>query len=203
MRQRIAALLIVAALPLAATPVAAQGILPFTLGGRMGLAIPVDDFAAHAETGYVTEVLLKASPLPFATLYGGWSFAEFGVDSESAIAGLDTKVRDSGFRAGGELSVPLAGLLSGVSPYLQVGAIFNRAQVRVRGDGTNTLGVKSDRSTGMEVGVGTRVMLVHRLSIVPELRYRSYDPEFAQEPEVQIGDRLSYLALTLALTFHF
>ncbi|HEX6923845.1 MAG TPA: hypothetical protein VF167_00340 [Longimicrobiaceae bacterium] len=109
MRQRIAALLIVAALPLAATPVAAQGILPFTLGGRMGLAIPVDDFAAHAETGYVTEVLLKASPLPFATLYGGWSFAEFGVDSESAIAGLDTKVRDSGFRAGGELSVPWQG----------------------------------------------------------------------------------------------
>lgn len=202
MRHLIAALLLTAALPLTAIPIAAQGLLPFTVGGRVGMAIPVDDFASAAEAGYLTEVAAKFSPLPFVTLYGGYSLAEFGMDSDAAVAGLDTKIRDSGFRAGGEVAVPLAGLLSGVAPYLQLGALFNRAEVRVRGDGSNTLGVKSDRSTGFELGAGARVKVARRLSVVPEVRYRSYEPQFPTESEMQI-DELSYLAATFALTLHF
>ena len=80
MRYLLAALFVVAALPLSAAPAAAQGILPFTVEGRAGMAFPVDDFASGVEAGYLLEATAKLSPLPFATLYGGWSYAEFAAD---------------------------------------------------------------------------------------------------------------------------
>lgn len=203
MRHLIAALPILAALPLLAAPAAAQGISPFTIEGRAGVAFPVDGFASGVEGGYLLEATAKISPLPFATIYGGWSFAAFPADGDAQMAGLATDLEDSGFRLGGELSVPLAGLLSGVAPYVQAGAIFHRAEIRVSGDGTNTLGMKSDRSRGWELGSGVRITLARRLALVPEIRYRSYDPEFENEPAIAIADQVSYVAGSLGITVHF
>lgn len=203
MRHLFAALILLAALPLAVAPAAAQGLLPFTLEGRGGLAVPIDGFASRAEAGYLVEATAKLSPLPFVTIYGGWSFAEFGADSDAAIAGLDTRLRDSGLRVGGELAVPLAGLMSGVAPYLQIGMLFNRAEVRVSGDGTNTLGVESDRTQGLELGTGARVALGRRFSIVPEVRYRSYTPDFETAPTVDIASEVKYIAGSVGVTLHF
>ena len=203
MRHYIAALVLMAALPLSAAPAAGQGLLPFTIEGRAGLAAPVDVFASGAETGYLVEATAKLSPIPFVTVYGGWSYAEFGGESDEEVAGLDTSVRDSGPRVGGELAVPLAGLMSGVAPYLQLGVLFNRAEVTVPGDGTNTLGVESDRTQGWEMGVGARVSLVRLLALAPEVRYRSYEPHFETEPVVGIATSVKYMAASLGLTLHF
>ena len=203
MRYLLAALFVVAALPLSAAPAAAQGILPFTVEGRAGMAFPVDDFASGVEAGYLLEATAKLSPLPFATLYGGWSYAEFAADGDAGVAGLETDVRDSGFRLGAELSMPLAGLMMGVAPYLQAGVLFNQAEIRVSGDGTNTLGMKSDRTRGLELGTGVRITLARRIAIVPEVRYRSYEPDFATAPTVDVAGEVSYVAVSLGATFHF
>lgn len=203
MRTLLAALLALAALPLAAAPAAAQGISMFTLEARAGMAFPVDDFAGRGEVGALVEGTVRLAPLPFVAAYAGWSMADFGIDAGASMAGLDTRLRDTGIRAGAELSVPLAGLLSGVAPYINAGLLFNRARVRVPGDGTNTLPAKSDRSRGHEIGVGARVKLIRRLSIVPELRYRSYDPEYPDGPSGNSGGRVSYLAAGVGIAAHF
>lgn len=203
MRLLPAALAVLAALPLAAAGAAGQGVSPFTLEARAGMAIPVDHFASGAEAGYLVEATAKLSPLPFVTVYGGWTFAAFPADGDAGVAGLATDLQDSGFRFGGELSAPLAGLMSGAAPYVQAGLLFNRAEIRVSGDGTNTLGMKSDRTRGFEVGTGARITLRRRLAIVPEVRYRSYDPDFPQDPAVDIADEVSYVAASLGVTFHF
>lgn len=203
MRQLLAALAVLAALPLAAASAAAQGISPFTLEARGGVAVPVDDFASGVEAGYLVEATAKVSPLPFVTAYAGWTYASFSADSDGGVAGLATSLRDSGARVGGELSVPLAGLMSGVAPYLHAGLLVNRAQIRVSGDGTNTLGVKSDWSKGFELGAGARITILRRVAVAPEVRYRAYDPRFDEEPAVGIADKLSYVVASLGATFHF
>lgn len=203
MRHLLAALILLAALPLAAAPAAAQGISPFTLEGRAGVAFPVDGFASGVDAGYLVEATAKISPLPFATLYGGWSFAAFPADGDAGVAGLAEDVQDSGFHLGGELAVPLAGLLSGVAPYAHAGAIFHRAELRVSGDGSGTLGMKSDWSRGWEFGGGVRVRLARRVALLPEIRYRAYDPEFENEPAIGIADQVSYVAGSLGVTLHF
>jgi opacity protein-like surface antigen len=203
MRYFIAALLLTAALPLSAFPTAAQGILPFTVEARAGMAFPVDEFASGVEAGFLLEATAKLSPLPFATLYGGWSYAVFAAEGDAGVAGLDSSVRDSGLRFGGEVSAPLAGLAMGVAPYLQAGILINRAEIRVQGDATNTLGGKSERTRGFELGTGVRVTLARRIAIVPEIRYRSYDPEFDVAPTIDIANELSYVAASLGVTFHF
>lgn len=203
MRTFIAALLALAALPLAAAHAAAQGISMFTVEARAGLAIPVDDFASRGEVGALVEGTLRVAPLPFVAAYAGWSLADFGIDSGASMAGLDMRLRDTGVRAGAEISVPLAGLLSGVAPYVNAGFIFNRARIRVPGDGTNTLPVKSDRTRGHELGIGARVKLIRRLSIVPEVRYRSFDPEYPDGPSGGSGGPVSYVSTGIGIAAHF
>ena len=99
--------------------------------------------------------------------------------------------------------MPLAGLMMGVAPYLQAGVLFNQAEIRVSGDGTNTLGMKSDRTRGLELGTGVRITLARRIAIVPEVRYRSYEPDFATAPTVDVAGEVSYVAVSLGATFHF
>jgi opacity protein-like surface antigen len=202
MRYFLAALSLLAALPLSAAPAAAQGISPFTIEGRAGVGFPIDDFASGVEAGYLLEATAKLSPLPFITIYGGWSFAEFAADGDAGVAGLETNIRDSGMRLGAEVSVPLVGLI-GIAPYLQAGATFNRAEIRVAGDGSNTLGAESDRTRGLELGTGVRVTLARRIALVPEIRYRSYEPEFDVAPTIGIANEISYVAASLGVTFHF
>lgn len=203
MRKILAALLCLAAFPLAAAPAAAQGFLPFTVEGRAGLAVPVDDFAPGIETGYFAEATAKYSPLPFTTLYLGWTAAEFGVSDERAPAQMNVTIRDSGLRAGGELSVPLSGLMSGIAPYVQVGALFNKAQVRVSGDSDAELRVTSDRSTGLDLGAGVRVKVSRHVLVAPEVRFRRYHPDFDSEVAAALVDQLSYLGIGLGVSFHF
>ena len=116
MRSIIAALMATVALTASAGGVAAQGIFPFTVEARGGLAFPTDEFDPGVEAGYLVEATAKYSPLPFVSVYAGWSFASFGAEDYGAFAGADMEVHDSGVRLVGELGVPLVWLLSGVAP---------------------------------------------------------------------------------------
>lgn len=203
MRFLFAALLALAAHPLAAASAAAQGISPLSVETRAALAVPVDGFASRSEIGGLLEATIRFAPIPFVAAYAGWTLADFGIDAGASVAGLDTRMRDTGFRAGAELSVPLAGLLSGVAPYVHGGIIFNRARVRVAGDGTSTLARHSERTRGHEAGVGARIKLLRRISIVPEMRYRSYEPGYGDDPPGGADGRLTYLSAGLGLAAHF
>ena len=203
MRSFIAAVLCVAALTGSAENAPAQGARPFTIEARGGLAFPMEEFDPGAKAGYLLEGTAKVSPLPFVSLYAGWSFAEFGAEDDAGFAGVDTRVRDPGARVGGELGVPLVGLMIGIAPYLQVGALFNRAEVEVVGDDSGTLGFRSDRTRGLEVAGGLRTSLLSVLSVTPELRYRKYEPRFDVPPAIGLADEIAYLVASLGLTFHF
>lgn len=203
MRKCIAALMCLAALPLAAAPAAAQGFFPFTIEGRAGLAVPVDDFAPGIETGYFGELTAKYSPLPFTTLYLGWTAAEFSMSAERAPEATSVTLRDSGVRFGGELSVPLSGLMSGIAPYAQVGALFNRAQVRSDGEEGASFRESSERTTGLDLGAGVRIKINRHISVAPEVRFRRYHPDFENEAAAALVDQLSYLGIGLGASFHF
>lgn len=203
MRHLRAALILLAALPLAAAPAAAQGLLPFTLEGRAGVGFPIAGFRSSVREGLLAEATAKYSPIPFLSAYAGWGLAEFGAEDDADFPGVETKVRDSGLRLGGELNVPLMGLLSGVAAYLQAGATFHRAEARVEGDESGTLGFRSDRTRGLELASGARVGLTRNLSLTPEARYRRYEPNFDSPPPIGIANEIEYIAVTLGLTLHF
>lgn len=203
MRSLIAALVCIAALTGSPANAASQGAFPFTIEARGGLAFPMEAFDPGAKAGYLLEGTAKVSPLPFVSLYAGWSFAQFGVEDDAGFAGVDTRVQDAGARVGGELGVPLVGLMIGIAPYLQVGALFNRAEVEVVGDDSGTLGFRSDRTRGFEVAGGLRTSLLPVLSVTPELRYRKYEPSFETAPAIALVDEIAYLVASLGLTFHF
>jgi opacity protein-like surface antigen len=198
-----AALVTAAALTGSSDRAAAQGILPFTMEARVGAAFPAAEFDPGAKAGYLLEATAKYSPLPFVSVYAGWSVAAFGAKDDAGFAGMDTRVRDSGLRLGGELGVPLVGLMIGVAPYVQAGALFNRAEVEVVGDESGTLGFKSRRTPGFEIAGGLRTSLIRSISITPELRYRRYNPEFEAEPEIGLADEVAYVVASLGFTFHF
>ena len=77
------------------------------------------------------------------------------------------------------------------------------APIEVPGDGTNTLSTTSDRTRGVEAGAGIRVGLAPLVSLVPEVRYRSYKPEFMTAPTVQIANEIRYLTFSLGAALHF
>lgn len=182
---------------------AAQGIKPFTVEARGGLAYPMETFDQGAKVGYLLGLTAKVSPLPFVSLYGGWDRARFDAEDDAGFAGVDTRVTDSGLRVGGELGVPLAGLMSGIAPYFQAGATFTRARVDVSGDETGTLEFESDVTGGFELATGARIWLAPSFSLTPEVRYRRTRHDFEEAPPLQIANEVAYLVTSLGINIHF
>lgn len=181
----------------------AQGSKPFTLEARGGLAYPMETFDQGAKVGFLVGATAKYSPLPFISLYGGWDFARFGAEDDAGFAGVDTRVKDSGLRIGGELGVPLAGLMSGIAPYFQAGVTFTRARVDVSGDESGTLEFESEVTRGFEVGGGGRIWVAPSFSITPEIRYRRTRPDFDEAPPLGIANEVAYLVTSLGVNLHF
>jgi hypothetical protein len=182
---------------------AAQGAKPFTVEARGGLAYPMETFDQGAKVGFLAGATAKYSPLPFISVYGGWDFARFGAEDDAGFAGVDTWVKDSGLRVGGELGVPLAGLMSGIAPYFQAGVTFTRARVDVSGGEAGTLEFESDVTRGFEVGGGARIWVAPSFSITPEIRYRRTRPDFEEAPPLEIANEVAYLVTSLGFNLHF
>lgn len=181
----------------------AQGVFPFTVEVRGGGAFPTGDLGSATSPGYLAEVTAKYSPLPFVSVYGGYAHAEFAVGRSDALSVIARRIKDSGWRLGGEVGVPLVGLATGIAPYAQAGAIFNRTRIGLAGDQAAEPSRHSDRSIGFEVAGGIRISVTRSFAITPELRYRAHDPEFAGDVEVGPAREIRYLVPGLGVTYHF
>jgi outer membrane autotransporter protein len=190
-----AAAMLVCAAPLSAH---AQSVLPFAVEARGGLAFPTtQEIKDDYDVGYELGATAKLSLLPMLRIYGGYQYTEFAAKGETD----DVKVRlkDAGFRAGGELGIPLVAMATGFSPYVLGGATYD-----VTSTGTNVLGDaetvgKSDRTLGYEVGAGVDFHMSPLLSLRPEVRYRSYKPDFGGNDNPDF----SYIDASVGFEFHF
>ncbi|HET8654165.1 MAG TPA: outer membrane beta-barrel protein [Longimicrobiaceae bacterium] len=176
-------------LAVAAGGAQAQTLLPVTVEARGGLAFPTGDFADGAKTGWNAGVDASIGLAPLFSVYGGYEYARFNAKESS-----DSHLTDSGFRAGLKVGLPIVGTVTGISPYVLGGVIYDKAKATISSGGISGSG-ESDWKAGYELGAGTGIGLGPLLSFTPEVRYRSYKP----------GDdssRLSYFQVSMGLQLH-
>ena len=186
----------------------AQAVIPVTLEGRGVFAIPTGTLADDADVDNGVGFGLTASLrlIPGINVYGGWQRVAFGAGDlglGGAVEG-DLNLVDSGFSAGGQLSLPV-GLMLGFTPWVRGGVVFHELEYDYDGDLEDVIGdMKSDRSTGFEVGAGADIPLGFVLSFVPQVTYRTYDPSFGDDGTVEdTEDALSYVEVGVGLKYKF
>lgn len=191
MRKLVSSGVLVAAL-LAVSEVQAQGILPFSLEARGGLAFPTGDFpGGEAENGVGFGVNATFNFLPGVAVYGGWDRATFGA-GDGVLGGGDAEYVDQGFAVGGKLSLPLA--MMGMSPWVKAGALIRELDLEGDDGASLFLGDGPGRSTGFEAGLGVDIPLGLVLSFTPGVTYRTYKPDFGNNDA-----SVSYVDVSLGL----
>jgi opacity protein-like surface antigen len=191
-----AAAMLVCAAPIAAR---AQSALPIAVEGHGGLAFPTteglkDDY----DVGYELGATAKFSLLPMLRVYGGYQYTEFTAKELGGGGDVKVRLKDAGFRAGGELGLPI-GIATGFSPYVLGGATYDVASTVTDVSGESETVGKSDRTLGYEVGAGIDFRMSSLLSLRPEVRYRSYKPDFGGTDDPD----LSYIDASVGFELHF
>jgi opacity protein-like surface antigen len=187
-----------------AAPAAAEAqVLPLSVEARGGVAFPTGDFGDAVKSGFGFGVTAKFRVLPLISVYGGWERASFDAKEDEASNEFDDlditgSVEDSGFRLGGQVDLPLSGL-TGFSPYVQAGVLYNTTTFKASGGGMS-VSFDSDRAFGYEAGAGVAIPLGLVLKVTPEVRYRSYKPKFEGETT---DEPLSYFLAGVGLQFSF
>jgi opacity protein-like surface antigen len=177
-------------LAVAAGGAQAQTLLPVTLEARGGLAFPTGDLGDGYGTGWNAGVDASIAFAPMLSIYGGYEYARFDAKGDG-----DAQLTDSGLRAGVKVSVPIVGTVTGFSPYVLGGLIYDKAKFDGSLGELGDVSSESDRSLGFELGAGTGIGLGPLLAFTPEVRYRSF----------KAGDdssRLSYFQVSLGLALH-
>lgn len=171
-----------------ATPARAQ-MVPLAFEVRAGATSPTGDFSNGLKggVGLTGTVEVRVLPIPSVYLYGGYGLDRFNGEGDSE--GLDVESR--GFLLGGRVSAPtLFGALP-VVPWARVGALF----AELEGSEGN-VSIKSDRSTGLDLGFGLEVQAAPMVKIVPGATYRSYRPSF---DNVDSDDRVTFWVFDLGV----
>ncbi|MFL5386260.1 MAG: outer membrane protein [Longimicrobiaceae bacterium] len=189
------ALLLGAAL---AHPARAQTAIPVSFEARGGVAIPSgEDFDEGAGLGWSVGGTVFFRAAPMVSIYGGFEHAMFTTDEDEDLEGIDSDITDSGFRLGARFDVPFSGL-TGVSPWVEGGATFNRTSINLS-DGENSLSVDSNRGVGFEVGAGLAFNVAPRVSITPGVRYRSHKAEFSDIEGDEVELDVNYFTIDLGV----
>ncbi|SOD03503.1 Outer membrane protein beta-barrel domain-containing protein [bacterium JGI 053] len=160
-----------------AQPARAQTILPLSFEARGGVAIPTGDFADGAGTGFNVGATVHYRVAPMVSVYAGYEYVRFAVDSLGDVEGVDAHFIDQGFRAGARFEVPLAGTMTGLQPWVEGGATFNQTTVSAS-NGSASVDIDADRKVGFEVGAGLNFAVAPKISIAPGVRYHSHKAEF-------------------------
>ncbi|HEX6750261.1 MAG TPA: outer membrane beta-barrel protein [Longimicrobium sp.] len=186
-----------------AHPARAQIGIPFSAEVRGGVALPTGEFGDGAGTGWGIDGTLRYRIAPMVDVYGGYAYFSFGADSASDFAeGVDVAIRDQGFRAGARLTVPLVGMMTGVSPWIEGGATFNKTTLHAS-DGSTTLDIDSDQSIGFEVGAGVIFDVAPHVSLTPGVRFRSHNADFSEafgEDDADVD--ANYVAIEIGVNIH-
>lgn len=145
---------------------------PFSVEVRAGLALPQGDDMEGIESGITVgaDALYQINPM-FA-VYAGYNFNSFGVDCEGDVdcEDADPSVEIKGFDAGLRVNFPM----TGVTPFVRGGVVYNSFGLTVDGDGGD-FDVETDEELGFEVGGGIELPLGQRLSFTPAVSYTSVE----------------------------
>jgi len=180
-------------------PAHAQSVLPVSFEARGGVAIPTgEDFDDGASLGWSVGGTVFFRAAPMVSVYGGFEHAMFTTDDEEDFEGIDSDITDNGFRLGARFDVPM-GAVTGVSPWVEGGAIFNRTSINLSDDTGASISVDSDRGVGFEVGAGLSFNVAPRISITPGVRYRSHKAEFGDVDGEQVELDVNYFTVDLGV----
>lgn len=180
MHKNTTAILVVTAVLMCGGPAGAQGVLPFAVEVRGGGAMPTGDWNEEEaiDNGVGFGANIQVSVAPMLSIYGGWERYAFPLDTEEDpdFEGVEADATDSGFRLGGQITVPLSGL-AGASPFVFGGLTYGKMEVEAS-DGSSSISFESDGAVGFEVGGGVAISVAPMLSLTPAVRYRSHSAEF-------------------------
>jgi opacity protein-like surface antigen len=177
-------------------PASAQTVLPFSFEARGGVALPTGDFADGASTGWNLGGTVHYRVAPMVSVYAGYEYVSFAVDSLDDFEDVDVNVIDQGFRAGARFDIPLAGLTR-VAPWVEGGATLNQSSLKVS-DSSTSVDLKSERKLGFEVGAGLSFAVAPKISVTPGVRYHSHQTKFEFEGETAEGD-INYFTVDLGV----
>ncbi|HET9949747.1 MAG TPA: outer membrane beta-barrel protein [Longimicrobiales bacterium] len=193
---RAAAIAALAALTLAAPPVAAQ-VQRWSAEVRGGLAVPTAEVGGEdLGTGLGFEGTLRVALHPYLALYGGWSWVRFSPDPP--VAGAATHVADTGWLFGLTYAHPVAGS-AGPAIWVRGGGVW--AQVDLDDDDTG-FSARTDHELGWEAALGLAFGTSGAWSLTPGVRYRSVDgtADVAGTP-LDVG--LRYVTFGLGISWLF
>lgn len=189
------------ALAVVAAPAAAQAglALPVGVEAHVGASIPSGTWKDHARSGVDYGAAVRYNFAPFIGVYVGYDARTFRLEPAALPAGVESgKVVDSGIRAGLQLTVPTLGVIP-VQPFVEAGGLFNTARYEYSANTVTDI-FPSNLGLGYEVGGGLALRIVPRVSIVPEVRYRSFKPSFdAQNEQFVTREKISALSLDIGV----
>lgn len=163
------------ALLLLAYPLAAQDNIALSVGGDVGVAVPVGDLADDgAETGFGLNLGASARLTPMLGIYGRYAYTSFGVEDDPEFEG-DASLSDGGLGLGGMVWLPVEA--GAFSPWAQAGLMYHRIESDVSGGGFS-FGFHSERSLGFEGALGADIPVSGGMLLVqPIVRFRTYSFE--------------------------
>lgn len=190
-------------LAIAAAPAALSAQLPggLSVDIRGGVGVPTgdlgDDEESGAETGFGFGATAEFNVLPAVAIYGGWSRFAFPIESE-LLPETDADYVDSGFNGGVKLMLP-SFMISGLSPWIQGGAVYHNLELDAESDLADTESEVVENTLGYEVGGGLSFPLGQVISVTPGVRYISYSSDPDGDSEVSV----SYVAADIGLSIRF
>ncbi len=150
---------------------------PFSVDARVGAAFPVGDLA-QGQRGIATGVgstrgvaaLLRLHPT--LSVFGGWTRHGFTCDTSSDCA-ADAEVASSGYDVGVQWVLPHR---TTTTPWVRAGLLLHRFSYDLDG-----VVAESERTPGVELGVGADVELHRFFALTPALRFGYYQTQLNLE----------------------
>jgi opacity protein-like surface antigen len=118
------------------------------------------------KTGFGAEGTFSYRFMPHVSAYAGWSWNKFS--AAKSFAGSNMDFEETGYCFGLQLIHPIA--QSNVNYMIKGGGTYNHIETE---NSEGTITNDSGHGLGWQLGIGAAVPVSKRLSIIPEVRYRS------------------------------
>lgn len=164
---------------------------PFSIDVRAGAAFSTEDYGTvDLGTGFGFEAAVRYRFMPHLGVYAGWSWYHFSPEDQLDLLG-EVDVEETGYSAGLLFEHPLTSTLTG---WVRGGGVYAHTELEVDGED----GGETDHGFGWEAGAGLGFALTPKLSLMPGVRYRSFEPDVA---DLDDDPTMSYVAAELGLSW--